>query len=408
MSNETVGSLLAVIANSLNDALRILLFADKRAWGDDEFEQLHLLEDTLDEAKKDFQELPLLVNGRFYYENDRNSESLEDLRALCTRFEMHSQTFKEWARAGGPINASWAQDTLALKRDLHRAQCRAARRIYDDAGQATLSMRTRCLGAQQVFRVQQQLASPGGGGGGGFDSATLSRTTSNKTATPSAKDQLGPVQFHYGSLEELAACNAMGKFERFGEQDIAFVCDFCDGYLVWEDLREMPSHPTVPPPLRRRSTTASSPKPTDSDLYSPDSNASSNSNSSSSSSTTDSNTTNWQATGFALSDGAEKSIVFAPVAIANHLPPDPTPAAPVGAGFLSVPGIPEDTQWWQSRLLCPLCDEYYYEEQGEADMERVRYAQDERGFASVAALREHLEWSHAPLLAPSAGGCAVM
>jgi len=73
MSNETVGSLLAVIANSLNDALRILLFADKRAWGDDEFEQLHLLEDTLDEAKKDFQELPLLVNGRFYYENDRNS-----------------------------------------------------------------------------------------------------------------------------------------------------------------------------------------------------------------------------------------------------------------------------------------------------------------------------------------------
>ncbi|KAI0598074.1 hypothetical protein F4775DRAFT_208377 [Biscogniauxia sp. FL1348] len=406
MSNETVGSLLAVIANSLNDALRILLFADKRAWGDDEFEQLHLLEDTLDEAKKDFQELPLLVNGRLYYENDRNDESLEDLRALCTRFEMHSQTFKEWARAGGPINATWAQDTLALKRDLHRAQCRAARRIYDDAGQATLSMRTRCLGAQQVFRVQQQLASPGGAFDSAMSAATSKTATPQPSPTPSSQDHLEPVQFHYGSLEELAACNAMGKFERFGEQDIAFVCDFCDGYLIWEDLREMPSHPTVPPPLRSNS----SPKRTDSGFSS--SNLNLSPSTSSSSSATDnnnnSNTTNWQATGFSLSDGSEKSIVFAPVAIANHLPPDPTPSSPVGAGFLTVPGIPENTEWWQSRILCPLCDEYYYEEQGEVDMERVRYAQDERGFASVTALKEHLEWSHAPLLAPSAGGCSVM
>lgn len=74
MSNESVGSLLAVIAHSLNDALRILMFADKRAWGSDEFEQLRLLEETLDEAKKDFQELPVLVNGRFYYEHDRKSK----------------------------------------------------------------------------------------------------------------------------------------------------------------------------------------------------------------------------------------------------------------------------------------------------------------------------------------------
>ena len=74
MSGESVGSLLAAIANSLNDALRVLMFADKRAWGPDEFEQLRLLEETLDEAKKDFQELPALVNGRFYYEHDRKSE----------------------------------------------------------------------------------------------------------------------------------------------------------------------------------------------------------------------------------------------------------------------------------------------------------------------------------------------
>ncbi|KAI5924334.1 hypothetical protein F4810DRAFT_664954 [Camillea tinctor] len=395
MSHETVGSLLAVIANSLNDALRILLFADKRAWGDDEFEQLHILEDTLDEAKKDFQELPLLVNGRLYYENDRNSESLEDLRALCTRFEMHSQTFKEWARAGGPINASWARDTLTLKRDLHRAQCRAARRIYDDAGQATLSTRTRCLGAQQVLRVQRQLASPGDG----IDSASGTPQPMS-SPTPSAQgQQQESYQFHYGSLEELAACNAMGKFERFGEQDIAFVCDFCDGYLIWEDLREMPSHPTIPPPLRSETLksipdASTSPSPS----TSPSSPSSSENN----------NTTNWQATGFSLSDGNEKSIVFAPVAIANHLPPDPTPSSPVGAGFLTVPGIPEDTDWWQSRILCPLCDEHYYEEQGEADMERVRYAQDERGFASVAALKEHLEWSHTALLGPSSGSCSVM
>jgi hypothetical protein len=72
MSTGTVGSVLAAIANSLNDGLRIMMFADKRAWGPDEFEQLRLLEETLDEAKRDFQELPALVNGRFYYEHDRN------------------------------------------------------------------------------------------------------------------------------------------------------------------------------------------------------------------------------------------------------------------------------------------------------------------------------------------------
>lgn len=73
MNNESVGSLLALIANSINDGLRIMMFADKRAWGPDEFEQLRLLEETLDEAKKDFQSLPALVHGRGYYEHDRKS-----------------------------------------------------------------------------------------------------------------------------------------------------------------------------------------------------------------------------------------------------------------------------------------------------------------------------------------------
>jgi hypothetical protein len=68
---ETVGSLLAAIATALQDALRILMFADKRGWGPDEFEQVRTVEEALDEAKRDFQAMAPLVNGQFYYENDR-------------------------------------------------------------------------------------------------------------------------------------------------------------------------------------------------------------------------------------------------------------------------------------------------------------------------------------------------
>jgi hypothetical protein len=92
--------------------------------------------------------------------------------------------------------------------------------------------------------------------------------------------------------------------------------------------------------------------------------------------------------------GEEKTIVFPPVAIANHLPPE------LGE--------------WQAPLLCPLCDDYYYEEQGDDDMDRVRYTQDERGFESVALLQEHLEWTHASMIpnladvAPKTSSCQVM
>jgi hypothetical protein len=75
MSAVTVGTLLAGIAHSIGEGLRILSYADKRQWGPDEHEQMRLLEETLDDAKKDFQELSPLVNGQFYYENDRKSES---------------------------------------------------------------------------------------------------------------------------------------------------------------------------------------------------------------------------------------------------------------------------------------------------------------------------------------------
>ena len=73
-SADTVGSLLAAIATALQDAQRILVFADKRGWGPDEFEQLRTIEDALDEARRDFQALGPLVNGQFYYENDRRGE----------------------------------------------------------------------------------------------------------------------------------------------------------------------------------------------------------------------------------------------------------------------------------------------------------------------------------------------
>ncbi|KAK6951883.1 hypothetical protein Daesc_006408 [Daldinia eschscholtzii] len=344
MSHETVGSLLAVIANSLNDGLRILMFADKRAWGSDEFEQLRLLEETLDEAKKDFQELPALVNGKFYYENDRIDETLEDLRILCTRFELHVQTFRDWVRHGGPIDPSWAHETTVLRRELHRAQCRAARRIFSAQQIETSAESVRCLGALQVYRVQK-----------GRD-----------------------VRVE----DERAACAQMGHFERYADRDIAFVCDFCDGFLIWEDLRAVPTTRINQPPPR--SSNDDLPAPVTSTTRVSD--TSRNNNGDDGDSEINPATANWQARGIALSNGEQKTIVFAPVAVANHVPPE------IGE--------------WQSRILCPHCDEYYYEEQGEDDMERIRYTQG-RGFESVAAFQEHLEWSHASMV-PSASNCGVM
>lgn len=70
-NSDTVGSLLAAIANAITDTISTLRFADKTHWGPDEFEQLRALDDALDEAKEDFQQLGPLLKGSFYYENDR-------------------------------------------------------------------------------------------------------------------------------------------------------------------------------------------------------------------------------------------------------------------------------------------------------------------------------------------------
>lgn len=79
--HDSVGSLLAAIANLVGDSLRQLGLSDKRAWGPDEHEQVRALEDVLDEARKDFQELGPLVNGTFLYENDRTRRSSHPLRS---------------------------------------------------------------------------------------------------------------------------------------------------------------------------------------------------------------------------------------------------------------------------------------------------------------------------------------
>jgi hypothetical protein len=155
----------------------------------------------------------------------------------------------------------------------------------------------------------------------------------------------------------------VGRFERLGQDDgIAFVCDFCDGYLVWPDLREMPSS-------RRPTRDGLEPQ--------------------SATSVHAATQDNWQAIGFSASDETEKNIVFAPVAIANHMPPEPGD--------------------WQAALLCPYCDDYVSYEQGDEDMDAVKWNQDEAGFQSVKEFQEHLEWSHgAPSTATSTNNCVVM
>jgi hypothetical protein len=72
---DSVGTLLADIANTISEGQRILSFSDKRHWGQDEREQERALDSVLDEARKDFQELGQLVNGS-QYEHDRRRECL--------------------------------------------------------------------------------------------------------------------------------------------------------------------------------------------------------------------------------------------------------------------------------------------------------------------------------------------
>jgi hypothetical protein len=148
-------------------------------------------------------------------------------------------------------------------------------------------------------------------------------------------------------LDELLACKDVGSFQRFGENDIAFVCDFCDGHIVWEDLDNMPNarsadlaHADVTSPISPVSPIHQAPY--------------------------------WQATGITRTASEEKQIIFAPVAIANHVAP-----------------LHGD---WAARLVCPYCEEIGKQPRDEDDDEDGYRPDGE--FEDVAALQEHLEWEH--------------
>ncbi|ROW02803.1 hypothetical protein VSDG_01808 [Cytospora chrysosperma] len=400
-SIDTVGTLLAAIANAINDSLRLLMFADKTHWGPDEFEQVRALEDALDEAKEDFQQLGPLLKGSLYYENDRRPESIQELRSLRAGFLNHAQTFQYWLRRGGPIDPLWVNETGRLKRELRRAQRRAAARIFASQ-QADIAggPGQRCLGAFEVYRKQrtlderrkqyeqeqnwQRYESTRGEEAGRQQPHQRIPSWEQQTPVMGAHmvdavemGQMGKAQQYSQQpgaesheakktmkatvtnpstppLEELVpACNLVGHFERFGDRDVAFACDYCDGFVVWEDLARMP---TERDPSAVAAGVTEQP--------------------------------NWQAKGKSLSTAEDKTVVFAPLAIANHLPPD------VGD--------------WQARILCPFCDDYNYYEQGEED--DTKYAQDERGLGSLRELQEHLEWYHTSTAMPTlpSANCVVM
>ncbi|KAJ2905849.1 hypothetical protein MKZ38_004097 [Zalerion maritima] len=428
---ETIGNVLADIANCVNDTIQMFQLADHRHWGSDEEEQERRLEETLDEAAKDFQGLALLVNGQFYYEKDRNLFSVAELSQLSELFHVHHNTFHEWLRSGGPINPLWATETAKLRKALHRAQCRAAGRIFSSAREES----HRCLGAhlvkragpdvQRLRRDRQSLASIPE-----QERSSLSSIPDNNSRS-SLNGSIGLP----GSVEEqdqVAACNMVGKFERFGDQDIAFVCDYCDGYIVWEDLSAMSStrlkrsaqeqarehrrsrdrdslisgrrgnrgprelilpryHAEREQQLvsmdasSRSSVTTSSEPGTRSSILSDTPTTTSATSTLIGEGGPNTSEYNWMASGISFSsaedpdpnsDPVEKTIVFAPIAISNHVPP-------------------EEGEW-QARLLCPYCDDYVMYTQGDDEMEVVKYAQDENGFESLEELRQHLAWYHAP------------
>lgn len=239
----------------------------------------------------------------------RLDETLQELRLIRDNFRAHIQLLKDWSRSGGPINPVWVRETHSLQRELHRAQCRAARRIFTSSQESS----QRCLGAFLVRRVQEKVAG-------------------------SPTQQLTEQDYQKRQLEELGACTKIGSFDPFGEEDVAFICDFCDGHLIWEDLENVPTERTA---LHEPRVQRTSP--------------------------------HWQATGTTASGPQEKQVIFAPIAVANHVSP-----------------LHGD---WQARLLCPFCEEEARQPQDEDDEEELYKPVDE--FEDVTALQEHMEWQHA-------------
>jgi hypothetical protein len=245
------------------------------------------------------------------------------------RIGHHTENLRDWTKAGGPIDPTWTRDLQILQKDLHRSQCRAARRVFT-SGQESSS---RCLGAYLVQRTQRHAAL-----------SAASTTDTLREETEQSRRYLA----------ELLACNKVGTFQRFGEDDIAFVCDFCDGHIVWEDLNRMPNARTTQMANVPTNTTQ------------PD----------------------WQATGQSRLRSEPKQVVFAPVAIANH----------------SAPLLGD----WQAKLQCPFCEADAERPQDEDDEEYVWKPENE--YEDLVALQDHLEWQHAGQQNGSQGAsnCSVM
>ncbi|KAG5954365.1 hypothetical protein E4U58_007660 [Claviceps cyperi] len=328
-SSDTVGSVLAEIANLLGEGLRIFSFADKRHWGPDEHEQVQALKAALNQAKRDFQHLCPLVNGQAQYEHDRTYETIRELGLLRTSFIAHVRQLKDWSRSGGPINPVWIRETQSLQQDLHRAQCRAAGRIFTSLHESS----QRCLGAFLVRRAQRDLVA--------------SNAPSPPPLPPSSQQQqqdMTEKQIEKRQLRELGACTQTGSFSRF-EDDVAFICDFCDGHLLWTDLESVPT--------RRIPTYKPSPSASGRGFI------------------TDAC---WQATGLTSTGPEEKTVIFAPVVIANHVVP-----------------VHGD---WRARMTCPYCEEDSQQPQEKDDEEPV-VARREDVFEDVGEMQAHLEWLHA-------------
>ncbi|TQV91002.1 hypothetical protein V2A60_008187 [Cordyceps javanica] len=359
MGFDSVGSLLAVIANLLVDGLRLLGLADKRHWGPDEYELQRAMERALNDAKADFQELSPLLKSQSHYEHDRTFASLEELRALGGKFYMHVQNIREWSRSGGPVDAVWVRDTKSLQRQLHRAQCRAAQRVFSSAKETT----QRCLGAFLLHRRHRAWVA------------------ARRAGTASDHD------CQRRQVDEVSECYTIGGFERFGDLDVAFVCDFCDGHLLWDDIERVPttrtgvdSLPETASGAAAQSRAGGSLLPTSTPLQD----------------TYGAALGEWQATGVTRSGQAPKQVVYPPIAIASHM-------APVRGD-------------WLARLLCPLCEDAAATNEPQDIDDEDELWRPENQFDDLAALQEHMEWEHAPstlpttrpLSLPSTDKCIVM
>jgi len=272
----------------------------------------------------------------------------------------------------------WVRDTAYIKRELHLAQCRAARRIFVAEQDGP-----RCLGAFQVYRQQKRNEAERARRQRERGEQPPWQQQQERLAEEEAARQRGEMPGDLrrrSSMEELIPhCNAVGRFQRLGgggkedpHTDAAFVCNFCNGFIVWPDLKSIPSARTALPTPATTTTTMTDP--------SGNNTQSSISLSSDNSKTINNGYPHWQAPGISAQTGEEKIIVFPPLAIANHMAPEPGD--------------------WQAGLICPYCEEDTYLDEGE-DSSEVKYVQDESGFPDLEAFREHLEWYHTALAVPA-------